>query len=647
MYILKYLFTIISMIILIPLGGIGDRFKKNGYNKPKALIKIFGKYILNYLIDNLNLTNIDFVCIPYNYEYSEYNFEEIMCHNYPNIKFKFIKLTYNTEGAAETINIALKNLGDIDKPILCLDGDNFYTTDIISLWDSKNKIFTFEDLNDTNIYSYINIKDNKVTDIIEKEKISNNACSGAYGFSSSKQLLKYTQKILDNKIKQKGEYYTSTLIREMIRDGIEFTYLNIDTNNYFCLGTPIQVRQFYNNYPNISCLNNKLSIKTQRICFDLDNTLVSYPKITGDYSTVEPIEKNIKFLKYLKTFGHTIIIYTARRMKTHNGNVGKCLCDIGPITFETLKKFDIPFDEIYFGKPYADIYIDDLALNCYDNLEKELGFYVDKIEPRNFNTLELNAIQTYKKISDDLSGEIYYYKNIPYNIKDLFPLFIDYDINNKWYVVEKIKGITVSSLYTNELLTPDTLIHIMNSIRRIQSVQTDNSNLNNINIYSNYANKLKQRYELYDYSKFLNYKETYETLFTELTNYEKNNCGVCTVIHGDTVMTNILINNLDKIKFIDMRGKLGNELTLFGDFLYDWAKLYQSLIGYDKILNDKSISYSYENNMINVFKEYFIKLYSEKYFEYLKIIVKSLLFSLIPLHNNELCYKYYDLINNV
>ena len=31
------------MIILIPIGGIGSRFKKNKYNKPKALIKVFGK----------------------------------------------------------------------------------------------------------------------------------------------------------------------------------------------------------------------------------------------------------------------------------------------------------------------------------------------------------------------------------------------------------------------------------------------------------------------------------------------------------------------------------------------------------------------------------------------------------------------------
>jgi capsule biosynthesis phosphatase len=633
------------MIILIPLGGTGERFKNNGYKTPKSLIKIFGKPILYYLLDNLNLENVDLVCIPYNSEYSLFNFEDTVKHNYPNINFKFIKLEQNTDGAAKTINIGLKSLGDIDVPVLCLDGDNFYTTDIISLWDSKNRIFTFEDLNETNIYSYVDIKENTIVTIVEKEKISNNACTGAYGFSSSKQLLKYTQKIIDNKIKQKGEYYTSTVILEMIKDRIIFDNSNINKDNYVCLGTPLQVRYFYNNYPSISCYNNKYNIKPQRYCFDLDNTLVTYPKVVNDYSTVEPITKNITFLKYLKKFGHTIIIHTARRMKTHNGNVGKCLCDIGQITFDTLKKFDIPFDEIYFGKPYADIYIDDLALNCYDNLEKELGFYIDKIEPRQFNTLELNSIQTYKKTSNDLSGEIYYYQNIPIEIKDMFPIFIDYDINNKWYIVEKIQGITLSSLYTNELLTPTTLTHIMNSIHRIQSVKINNKNIDNFNIYSNYASKLKKRYESYDYSIYNNHKETFEMLYNELKYYEDGNYGKCSVIHGDPVMTNILINNLDKVKFIDMRGKLDNNLSIYGDFLYDWAKLYQSLIGYDKILMNKNISHGYEKNMINVFQEYFIKLYSEKYLLFLKMIVKSLLFSLIPIHDNELCIKFYDLIN--
>ena len=96
-----------------------------------------------------------------------------------------------------------------------------------------------------------------------------------------------------------------------------------------------------------------------------------------------------------------------------------------------------------------------------------------------------------------------------------------------------------------------------------------------------------------------------------------------------------------------MRGKVGNDLTIYGDWLYDWAKLYQSIIGYDKILMKKDIDYEYENNLILYFKEYFIQLYSHSDFNNLKIITKSLLFSLIPLHNNDKCYKYFNLISNL
>jgi len=39
-------------------------------------------------------------------------------------------------------------------------------------------------------------------------------------------------------------------------------------------------------------------------------------------------------------------------------------------------------------------------------------------------------------------------------------------------------------------------------------------------------------------------------------------------------LVNIIINNHDKIKFIDMRGKLGDKETIYGYYLYDWAKLY-------------------------------------------------------------------------
>ena len=629
------------MIILIPIGGIGERFKKNGYKKPKALINIYGKPIISYLLDNLNIEKIDYVFIPYNKEYKKFRFEDLLTKQYPNIKFKFYCLDNDTRGAAETINIGITHLEEYrDIPVLCLDSDNFYTCDIVSKWNGENCVITFNDLNDNQIYSYLKTDENdKILDIKEKEKISNSACTGAYGFKSIKELKQYTEKIILENITQKLEFYTSGVIKEMIKDGHHFTNKTILNSEFICLGTPIQLKFFYNNLPRKNSLNDEIVIKKKRICFDLDNTLVTYPTIKNDYTSVKPIEKNINFLRYLKTFGNTIIIYTARRMKTHNGNIGKVSSDIGSLTFKTLEKFNIPYDEIYFGKPYADFYIDDLAINCFDDLSKETGYYNNIIEPRDFHTIEKGSIDTIIK-KGNLIGEKYYYENIPLTLKDLFPIYI-YG-NNNTITIEKISGITVNELYLSEILNENTFIHILNSIHRIQSCEIKLDN--NINIYKNYSSKLTKRYNSFNYSVFKDSKIIYEEILEKLKSYEEGNKGIQKIIHGDPVFTNIIINKYGKIKFIDMRGKIGDVLTITGDWLYDWAKIYQSLIGYDEILLSKQLNNNYKNRMITIFNSYFINHFSEEHYNNIKIITKSLIFSLIPLHNNDKCIKYYDLL---
>tara|TARA_B110000261_G_C13097089_1_gene362458 strand:- start:2889 stop:4796 length:1908 start_codon:yes stop_codon:yes gene_type:complete len=629
------------MIIIIPIGGIGKRFKDNGYKKPKALINIYGKAIISYLLDNLNTSNIDYIYIPYNKEYKKCRFESFLIKHYPNISFKFFCLENDTRGAAETINIGINNLNEErDIPVICLDSDNFYLCDIISLWDGENCIFSFEDSNENPIYSYVKTNDNnEILAIKEKEKISNNACTGAYGFTSINELKKYTTKIIEENITQKSEFYTSGVIKEMMNNGNIFKNITISSSNFICLGTPIQLKFFYNNYPRKNCINERLVIKNKRICFDLDNTLVTYPTINGDYTTVKPIEKNINLLKYLKGFGNTIIIYTARRMKTHNGNVGKINADVGKITFETLEKFNIPYDEIYFGKPYADFYIDDLAVNCFDNIERQIGFYDSKIKPRDFHSIKTSNINTIIK-KGDLEGEHYYYQNIPCCLKDMFPIYLSG--SNKSITIEKISGTTITDLYLSKILTKDTFICILSSINRIQKTDVDCKD--NTNIYANYSCKLIDRYKNYDYSLFKNSVNVYKLILAKLEDYENKNKGRKTVVHGDTVFTNIIINKYGKIKFIDMRGKMGNKLTIYGDWLYDWAKIYQSIIGYDEILLSKFIENKYKENIIEVFKNYFIEKFSEEDFDNLKIITKSLIFTLIPLHDNEKCINYYNLL---
>jgi len=98
-----------------------------------------------------------------------------------------------------------------------------------------------------------------------------------------------------------------------------------------------------------------------RICIDLDGVICQLRKDREEYQDLLPVEGAIEKIQALKDSGHYIILYTARRMKTHNANTAKVIADIGKITLDWLTKYEIPFDEIMFGKPWADIYIDDNA----------------------------------------------------------------------------------------------------------------------------------------------------------------------------------------------------------------------------------------------------------------------------------------------
>ena len=273
---------------------------------------------------------------------------------------KFLLLNSETEGAAHTINIGLNKLDIPDCPVLCLDSDCFYNIDIIKLWNGSNKIFVFNDNSNKEIYSYIKHDNNKIIDIKEKEKISQLACSGAYGFSSYKELLQYTNYILDNKIKYKNEYYTSNIIKQMIENSIVFDYKIINKKDWICLGTPIQVRLFCNNYPKIN-INNNEKIKCKRYCFDLDGTICNTPLRPDDkkpgYLESTPFPFMVEQVNKLFDQGHYIIIMTARGRGSG--------IDWTDLTKEQLERWGIKYNELepMFHKPHADIFIDDKGIN--------------------------------------------------------------------------------------------------------------------------------------------------------------------------------------------------------------------------------------------------------------------------------------------
>ena len=99
-----------------------------------------------------------------------------------------------------------------------------------------------------------------------------------------------------------------------------------------------------------------------KIVLDLDGTICSLRKEWQDYADVVPNFQAVEKIQKLKEQGHYIIIQTARHMETCAGNLGKVNAKIAKKTLDWLEKHHIPYDEIFFGKPNGDVYLDDNAM---------------------------------------------------------------------------------------------------------------------------------------------------------------------------------------------------------------------------------------------------------------------------------------------
>ena len=406
----------------------------------------------------------------------------------------------------------------------------------------------------------------------------------------------------------------------------------------------IEKTQHIGSYKEI--INNKLEIDNPklRICFDLDNTLVTYPTIINDYTSVKPIIKNINLLNMLKNKGHEIIIYTARRMTTHNNNIGKVIKDIALTTINTLEKYNIPYDELIFGKPIADIYIDDKSINPFLHNISYFGFF-NNTEEFLPNKTETNKNNSISFINNNIiktgpfqfmRGELYYYNNIPFNLSYLFPKLIsgfsldkDKETNTMTFEIEYIKGIPLFYLYKNNLITSKIINDLFNILNILHTQKINENNfqendlqITEINVRNNYFEKIKKRFE----NKEDYYFEDSEIVYNEIIeglniNY---NADIKYCIHGDFWFSNIIMLYDDTYKLIDMKGQVDGILTISGDCYYDYGKLYQSIIGYDLLLNDITPDKDYLNNMNILFIRKCIEIGLNV--PYLKYVTKSLIF---------------------
>ena len=96
--------------------------------------------------------------------------------------------------------------------------------------------------------------------------------------------------------------------------------------------------------------------------FDIDGTICPIKKKDEKYEDLVPYQNVVEKMSYYHDNGAKITLLTSRNMNSYNGNIGVINKKTARILLDWLEKWDIPYDEIVYGKPWPGhkgFYVDD------------------------------------------------------------------------------------------------------------------------------------------------------------------------------------------------------------------------------------------------------------------------------------------------
>jgi hypothetical protein len=118
-----------------------------------------------------------------------------------------------------------------------------------------------------------------------------------------------------------------------------------------------------------------------KIVIDLDGTMCQ--SVDGDYANAKPVAGMRERLIDYRSAGFIVAIHTSRNMRTYQGNQGKINALTLPLIVDWLQKHNMPYDEIYVGKPwcgYDGFYVDDRSIRPAEFLSKNHEQIVQLLE---------------------------------------------------------------------------------------------------------------------------------------------------------------------------------------------------------------------------------------------------------------------------
>lgn len=98
---------------------------------------------------------------------------------------------------------------------------------------------------------------------------------------------------------------------------------------------------------------------------DVDGTLCDIKGEGESYDDLSPRQDMLEKLRKYQKRGYGICLFSSRNMRTYGGSIGLINKHTAPQLLRWLEKWNVPYDEIIFGKPWPrekGFYIDDRAI---------------------------------------------------------------------------------------------------------------------------------------------------------------------------------------------------------------------------------------------------------------------------------------------
>jgi HAD superfamily hydrolase (TIGR01509 family) len=238
-----------NLTIIIPMAGMGSRFKEKGYINPKPFINVNGKFMINVVVDNLGFIPDKFIFIVRK-EHEEYikelkKTEEIISMEKAGCKIKFIYADKLTEGAACTVLLAKSEIGN--EQLIIANSDQFLEWNpcefLLHGQQFDGCISVFEETEGSLKWSYARIgKNDTVVEVAEKKRISSLATTGIYYYKRGLNFIKSAEQMISKGIRTNNEFYVCPVYNEAIELGLLIT--THTCRKMWSLGTPDDLEQY-------------------------------------------------------------------------------------------------------------------------------------------------------------------------------------------------------------------------------------------------------------------------------------------------------------------------------------------------------------------------------------------------------------------